>query len=398
MKFLSTTLFLFITPAVNGIPMTHRIDKHEKECLYAPLRSGEFITTSLFITKGDELKGKVIIQGPIAPKEKIMSSAEVLAASMRTDKNVKSLSLNFAENYDFGATELLEDDMPPGMDDWMMDDYYDNTDDMDDVTFADYYYTDDDDEYEFMEDDGMDDQERTEIRKAKAERDGMSAADVEKMKAERREEKMKKLEEAKSKRKAAKARALEMMDAKKKKLAAHKERMEEMNKNDGMRGVMEGKMFEKTLDIVDEGWYRYCVEATHGSIGFEMELRQETELGKPNTHTGHIQSYERHDTIQREKKLLGKLSAQGLEADGIKEEDLETTKKQIQKMTLLINEIKEKQTNERHRLSIHKAVNEHSHSRMVLNSLFETVFYIAVSGFQVYTIRKWFSGSPILGY
>lgn len=83
---------------------------------------------------------------------------------------------------------------------------------------------------------------------------------------------------------------------------------------------------------------------------------------------------------------------------GVKPEDLEKTKNAIAKMNRLLNEIREKQVNERHRLSIHKAVNEHSHSRMVVGSLLETVFYIAVSGFQVYTIRKWFSGNSLLGY
>lgn len=77
---------------------------------------------------------------------------------------------------------------------------------------------------------------------------------------------------------------------------------------------------------------------------------------------------------------------------------MEKTKNAISKMNRLLNEIREKQVNERHRLSIHKAVNEHSHSRMVVGSLLETVFYIAVSGFQVYTIRKWFSGNSLLGY
>mmetsp|Transcript_9917 Transcript_9917/g.12492 ORF Transcript_9917/g.12492 Transcript_9917/m.12492 type:complete len:94 (+) Transcript_9917:21-302(+) len=84
--------------------------------------------------------------------------------------------------------------------------------------------------------------------------------------------------------------------------------------------------------------------------------------------------------------------------EGVKEQDLTSTKNQISKLNRLLYDIKDKQNNERHRLSVHKAVNEHSHSRMVLNSLFETIFYITVSGFQVYTIRKWFSGSPILGY
>ena len=103
--------------------------------------------------------------------------------------------------------------------------------------------------------------------------------------------------------------------------------------------------------------------------------------------------------LQNEKKLMARLQASaGKDGSGIKEEDLQTTREQVTKMNRLLNEIREKQVNEQHRLGIHKAVNEHSHSKMVVHSLFETVLYIAVSGFQVYTIRKWFSGNPILAY
>lgn len=130
-----------------------------------------------------------------------------------------------------------------------------------------------------------------------------------------------------------------------------------------------------------------------------MEIRKSSEVGKPNQKTGHLQTYEHHDMMQREKKLLKRMSdSKNLEENGIKEADLETTKSQISKLNRLLYDIKEKQKNERHRLGVHKAVNDHSHSRMVLNSLFETVFYIAISCFQVYTIRKWFSGSPVLRY
>jgi len=101
--------------------------------------------------------------------------------------------------------------------------------------------------------------------------------------------------------------------------------------------------------------------------------------------------------LMNEKKLMAKLSS-GAKEGNVNEDDLKTTKEQITKMNRLLNEIREKQINERHRLGIHKAVNEHSHSRMVVGSLFETVFYIVVSGFQVYTIRKWFSGNSILAY
>ena len=129
-----------------------------------------------------------------------------------------------------------------------------------------------------------------------------------------------------------------------------------------------------------------------------MEIRKSSEVGNPNQKSGHLQTFEHHDMMQREKKLMNQMNTKNLEENGVKEEDLQNTKNQITKLNRLLYDIKEKQNSERHRLSVHKAVNEHSHSRMVLNSLFETVFYIAISCFQVYTIRKWFSGSPILRY
>ena len=129
-----------------------------------------------------------------------------------------------------------------------------------------------------------------------------------------------------------------------------------------------------------------------------MELRKSSEVGKPNTKTGHLSTYEHHEMQQHEKKLLKRMNSKNLEANGVKEKDLEMTRKQITKLNKLLYEIKERQMHERHRLGVHKAVNEHSHSRMVMNSLFETIFYIGISVFQIYTIKKWFTGSPILSY
>ncbi len=135
-------------------------------------------------------------------------------------------------------------------------------------------------------------------------------------------------------------------------------------------------------------------------IEVEMELRKSSEVGNPNTKTGHLQTYEHQEMIQHEKRLMSRMGsdAKHLEENGLKEEDLGHSKQFVTKLTKLLYEIQQKQRYERNRLAAHKAVNDHSHSRMVLNSLFETIFYIVVSGFQVYTVRKWFSGAPILGY
>lgn len=354
----------------------------------------------------------MIVQGPIA-SNKISSSAEVLAAALRYDKGGKDLALNIDTDIDFETMydNLNDDDMND--DDYDDDDqYYDDDhhaaigaeDDMDDHMFQEYYYMDDDDEYEFMEDDSMDDIELTEIRKAKAERDSLSGDEKQKLKDKRKAEKEAKFQQMKARREEERKKRAEHLASKnKRKAMAVKREMErkaakEKKKPLGLDALRSGEPFQKTYQIEEEGWYRYCIAAVTNVIEVEMELRKSSELGKPNAKTGHIQSYEHHDMIQREKNLLKKMTEIKPEEEGVKEEDLQNTKNQISKLNRLLYEIKDLQKNERHRLSVHKAVNEHSHSRMVLNSLFETIFYILVSGFQVYTIRKWFSGSPILGY
>jgi len=212
------------------------------------------------------------------------------------------------------------------------------------------------------------------------------------MKQQRLESKRKKFELIKAKKEEAKK--IREQTKKRKATAASKTKP-----GNGLDQLRKGEPLQKTYSIEKEGWYRYCIAASSGVIEVEMELRTSTELGKPNAKTGHIQTYEHHDMMQREKQLLHRMKAvNAATEEGVKEQDLTSTKNQISKLNRLLYDIKDKQNNERHRLSVHKAVNEHSHSRMVLNSLFETIFYITVSGFQVYTIRKWFSGSPILGY
>jgi len=156
-------------------------------------------------------------------------------------------------------------------------------------------------------------------------------------------------------------------------------------------------------------------------VNAEIEMRKSSDVGPPDRKTGHLKTYERHALLAEEKKTFEHLHLKQLSQmqmlqhnnatatnnaeaiareleDSATTQDLETTKKQIHTLNRLISDIRESQERERHKLSVHATTNEHSHRRMVLSSLFETVFYILVSAFQVYTIRKWFRGSPILGF
>eukprot|EP00640_Fibrocapsa_japonica_P002720 CAMPEP_0113950782 /NCGR_PEP_ID=MMETSP1339-20121228/82556_1 /TAXON_ID=94617 /ORGANISM="Fibrocapsa japonica" /LENGTH=248 /DNA_ID=CAMNT_0000958751 /DNA_START=68 /DNA_END=814 /DNA_ORIENTATION=- /assembly_acc=CAM_ASM_000762 len=57
-----------------------------------------------------------------------------------------------------------------------------------------------------------------------------------------------------------------------------------------------------------------------------------------------------------------------------------------------IDKIYEKQERERHRLAIHTAMNQGSHSRMAMSSLVETGVFVVVSIFQIFFVRRWFEG------
>ena len=124
----------------------------------------------------------------------------------------------------------------------------------------------------------------------------------------------------------------------------------------------------------------------------EMEMRKESEMGGLNEN-GHVLSYEEKDMKEEDSELDKDTASQ----EGIKDEDFDETRNKIKDLRRLLNEIQSMQQKERRRLTVHAETNEHSHSRMVLSSLLETLLFMAITGYQIYTIRKWFSGAPALG-
>jgi len=154
----------------------------------------------------------------------------------------------------------------------------------------------------------------------------------------------------------------------------------------------EGEPFQKTVKAPADGWYRYCVKATWYQVTAEMDLRKESELGGLDEE-GHVWTM-REKAMNDEEQFMEEDTAA---SEGIKDEDFQSTRDKLKTLRRLLADIQSKQSQERHRLIVHAATNEHSHSRMVLSSLLETILFMAVTGFQVYTIRKWFRGAPVLG-
>lgn len=177
-----------------------------------------------------------------------------------------------------------------------------------------------------------------------------------------------------------------------KKALEARQRREQHKIKQRQRVRQEGEPFQKTIKVEHAGWYRYCVKGSYYQVTAEIELRKESDMGGLND-DGHVLT-SRQKAMEAEERLMDKDTAA---SEGIKDEDFHNTREKLKTLRRLLADIQSKQSQERHRLIIHAATNEHSHSRMVLSSLLETILFMAVTGFQVYTIRKWFRGAPVLG-
>jgi len=179
----------------------------------------------------------------------------------------------------------------------------------------------------------------------------------------------------------------------------------EHHHHDGRRRLKEvehmvpGEPFQKTVMVESPGWYRLCVTAKWGDIEVEMELRKSSTYGPIDKHTGHVPGSDAALTHSEIHHLYEKEDDATIlaEEEAIKTEDLTTTKEQLRILEKVYQDIITKQLEERRVWNWRTVKNQHLYSHLVLGNLVETVVYCVISGYQVYTIRKWFGGGPSLG-
>ncbi len=113
-------------------------------------------------------------------------------------------------------------------------------------------------------------------------------------------------------------------------------------------------------------------------------MRKESDLGGLNA-DGHVKTFEEKEMLEEDRELEEDTATE----EGIKDEDFQETREKVKDLQRLLNEIQSMQQKERRRLTMHAETNnEHSHSRMMISSLFETLLLMAVTGYQqVYTIQ-----------
>lgn len=324
---------LFLLSGAVSLPMTVTVNHNSKECLYDLLEKGESVTISLFILSGAELKGGLLLEGPVSPSSVAsgLDLHEMVQKHEHEKKGNRAAFTRIEEDVNFEKMIQQENDMPG--------EFGEINDDDGDLWMQ-------------MEDD-----------------DRLTEEQIERRREERRKQHQ-----------MARQRAADV-----------RRRQNDLMKANNL--VQDGEPVQRTIVAKSAGWYRACVKGNWYQISAELEMRKESDLGGVDPGTGHVNSYAKQEELEEKSFLEQDAPA---DQEGMKDEDFETTRYQLERLRHLLIEIQKKQATERHRLIVHAATNDHSHSRMVLNSLFQTILFMAVTGFQVYTIRKWFSGDSTL--
>ena len=163
--------------------------------------------------------------------------------------------------------------------------------------------------------------------------------------------------------------------------------------------LLPGEPYQRTILVASPGWYRLCVHGKNTEVTVEMELRKSSTFGKVDPRTGHVPSLEEVETHSEIRGLFEQEDDAQIVAEesGIKEDDLRATKEQLRILEKVYSDIITKQLEERRTWNWRTIKNQHLYSHLVLGNLVETIVYMGITGWQVYTIRKWFGGEPRLG-
>ena len=171
--------------------------------------------------------------------------------------------------------------------------------------------------------------------------------------------------------------------------------------------------YEWTKPIKGAGWYRLCVQApANAMITVEMDIRSSADLGGVDSETGHVYTHAHREYLEEEERILAfqnaipekeaEPSAEELEfqkelKDQIHVSDLKTTAKQLSEIHSLTTQIMNDQAAAHHRIKGHENDAQRNHGRIVKSGIMETVMYILITGYQVYTVHKWLLSNSLLG-
>ncbi|KAL3791821.1 hypothetical protein HJC23_002452 [Cyclotella cryptica] len=172
--------------------------------------------------------------------------------------------------------------------------------------------------------------------------------------------------------------------------------------------------YQWTKAIKSSGWYRMCVQAEESNVYVEMDIRSsaDNELGGVDPKTGHVYTHEMREELDEMERILrsnafsakeeeeNRLAEEELRkeiADQVKDYDLEDTRKLLSEMNSLVMQLQTRQGAFMKRSKGHELQARRNYRRIVRSGMMETLLYLLITGYQVYTIHSWLLSNSLLG-
>lgn len=171
--------------------------------------------------------------------------------------------------------------------------------------------------------------------------------------------------------------------------------------------------YEWTKRIKSPGWYRLCVQADE-DILVEMDIRNSAIFGGVNQETGHVWTFSDWEEWEEEERInkLGELKEQAkkdeearqvLESlnsalkDQVQNYDLESTQRLMTEVNTLVSQMQQKQSAVHQRIKSHEGIAKRNYQKIKKSGIVETLLYLVITGYQVYTVHNWLLSTNSLG-
>ena len=178
--------------------------------------------------------------------------------------------------------------------------------------------------------------------------------------------------------------------------------------------------FEMTRVIPATGYYRICAQAELHALVVEMDARSSLRMGGVDQETGHVYTYAKRDLMKEEAAIDSNNNSNnnnnknGRRMDSntyqteleelskilinqVEDADLRQTREQIKVLNSITSDIMTEIQTRMTRIRAHEQSARRNSVNLAWSSKVETVLFALISGFQVYTMRKWLLQNSLLG-
>lgn len=178
--------------------------------------------------------------------------------------------------------------------------------------------------------------------------------------------------------------------------------------------------FEMTRVIPETGYYRVCAQAGLHALVVEMDARSELRMGGVDQVTGHVFTYAKRDLRNEEaaidnnnkNNINGNTNGRRMDSNTYQSEleelskilvnqvedaDLLRTSEQIKVLNAKTSDIMTEIQTRMTRIRAHEQSARRNSENLAWSSKVETLMFAVISGFQVYTMRKWLLQNSLLG-